>query len=468
MRVRFAFLVSASFALGTLLSQIPPAPAKAVAPDHNWSEVIFAKLPPDVREKARAHLSFTDREWPSWERQKTDEDIVAYALTSLCSVPEAAEFVLDKLQTESSAKVRRSVVSRFPWSTHAKTHPDAYEVLKRIATKDRDPQVCLEALEQLRAARMGELSEILNERMRDAVRRGDQEAIEVIGPEQERWIYLRRGTMVPGFLRKPVTLPPVKPADQPIRLLAFGDFGTASEGQKSVAAASVEYHQKNPFDFGVTLGDNFYPVGLPSPDDPRWKSEFEDLYGPLGIKFYASLGNHDWGHVDSPCSEILYTQESESWRMPAPYYTYTAGPVQFFALDTNEVSQLQLEWLREALAKSESRWKLCYGHHHIYSATRNENHDLIERLLPVIKDKVDIYLGGHDHNLQHTRPESGVHFFVCGGGGAGLYEVDPKYERSIFQSKTFGFGVLEANTQRLTVRFIDTDGKQLYEYSLEK
>jgi hypothetical protein len=97
------------------------------------------------------------------------------------------------------------------------------------------------------------------------------------------------------------------------------------------------------------------------------------LYDPLGIKFYATLGNHDWGFADSPAAEILYTWKSPSWRMPAPYYTFTAGPMQFFAMDTNEVSEAQLLWLKDELAKSRARWKLVYGHHPIYSAGAHED-----------------------------------------------------------------------------------------------
>ena len=44
-----------------------------------------------------------------------------------------------------------------------------------------------------------------------------------------------------------------------------------------------------PFDFGLTFGDNFYPSGMTSPDDTRWRDWWESLYGPLGVVFYPSL-----------------------------------------------------------------------------------------------------------------------------------------------------------------------------------
>src|SRR6266705_140231 len=69
---------------------------------------------------------------------------------------------------------------------------------------------------------------------------------------------------------------------------------------------------------------------------------------------------------------------------PSPYYTFSAGPAQFFALDTNEVSEAQLLWLDAELKKSSAKWKLVYGHHPIYSDGRHgDSQVLIEKLLPL-------------------------------------------------------------------------------------
>jgi hypothetical protein len=296
----------------------------------------------------------------------------------------------------------------------------------------------------------------------------DDQGLRRLAHEHERWILLTRGTMLPSFLRAPPELFSVKPEGQSVRLFAFGDFGIGASNQKLTAASMLEAHRKAPFDFAITLGDNFYNEGLTSPTDPRLKTFWEELYDPLGIRFYAILGNHDWRLSDSPAAEILYSQRSPSWRMPAPYYTFTAGPAQFFALDTNEVSEAQLLWLDEAIRKSAARWKIVYGHHPIYSVGEHgDNKGLIERLLPVLKNRVDIYLAGHDHNMQHLKPEDGVHFFVSGGGGARLYKVTPD-ERSLFAASANGFVVIEADANELKMQFIDKESKPLYDYTIRK
>jgi tartrate-resistant acid phosphatase type 5 len=246
------------------------------------------------------------------------------------------------------------------------------------------------------------------------------------------------------------------------------NFGTGSPEQINLAEAMVDYNKRHHFDFGLTLGDNFHSVGMISPSDPRWLTQWEQLYGPLGIKFYPTFGNHDYGQADSPAAEILHSDKSRDWRFPAPYYTFTAGPVQFFAIDTINLGEAELLWLDQELSKSTARWKIVYGRYHIYSATRGDNKELIEKLLPILKKKhVDLYLNGHDHNLQEVKPEGGVHFFVSGGGGAVLYDLKP-YDRSIFKQKVNGFTVLEADAKHFKISFVGTDGKELYSRTLEK
>ncbi|MSO23690.1 MAG: hypothetical protein EXQ58_10675 [Acidobacteria bacterium] len=259
----------------------------------------------------------------------------------------------------------------------------------------------------------------------------------------------------------------LKAAREPIRVLAFGDFGNGSQGQKEVAAAMLQYHRQRRFDFAITLGDNFYNKGMKGVDDPRWKTWWDQLYDPLGIQFYAILGNHDYGFQESPEAEILYSKKSPSWRMPATQYTYTAGSVQFFAIDSEVMTAYQLEWLQKELEASKFRWKVVYGHHPIYShGMHGDNQKLIRELLPVLKGQAEVYLAGHDHDMQHLKPEGNLHFFVSGSGG----KLRPirRGSRSLFAESALGFAVLEADGSSLKITFVDKTLQTLYEYTLKK
>ena len=148
-----------------------------------------------------------------------------------------------------------------------------------------------------------------------------------------------------------------------IRFAVIGDMGTGDKPQYEIAAQMEASREKTKFDFVLTLGDNIY-------GDKDMKKKFEDPYGPLldaGVKFYASLGNHD----DS--NERLYKPFNMDGQR---YYTFKKANVQFFALDSNYMDPVQLKWLTEQLEASHADWKICFFHHPLYSDAKTHGPDL--------------------------------------------------------------------------------------------
>jgi 3',5'-cyclic AMP phosphodiesterase CpdA len=140
------------------------------------------------------------------------------------------------------------------------------------------------------------------------------------------------------------------------------------------------------------------------------------------VKFYASLGNHD-----SP-TESNY----KDWNMGGKrYYTFrvaqgkgTPGAgtgVRFFALDSNYMDKVQLDWLEGELKKSTSEWKIAFFHHPLYSSGRTHGSSLDLRALlePVfVKYGVSVVFSGHDHFYERIKPQQGISYFVAGSGGS--------------------------------------------------
>src|SRR5258706_14805440 len=143
--------------------------------------------------------------------------------------------------------------------------------------------------------------------------------------------------------------------DGSVRFAVIGDTGTGDSHQRDVAARLALWRAKFPFAFVVMMGDNLY-----GGDRPRdYQDELEIPYKTLlddGVKFYASLGNHD-----NP-NERLYKPFNINGEK---YYTFKPGngSVRFFALDSNYMDQTQLAWLEKELANSGSDWKICFFHH---------------------------------------------------------------------------------------------------------
>src|SRR5262245_6974126 len=123
--------------------------------------------------------------------------------------------------------------------------------------------------------------------------------------------------LAPARSAPPVT-PPAK--TDSVRLAVIGDMGTGATPQYDVARRMVEARGIFPFDFVLTVGDNIY--GGSSAKD--FEKKFAVPYKPLldaGVKFYASLGNHD------NSNERFYAPYNMNG---AAYYTFRKGNVRFF------------------------------------------------------------------------------------------------------------------------------------------
>jgi hypothetical protein len=429
-----------------LLPRQAAVPARQVA-----STDRVEALSPALRDAARSALAEPDE-------AKRGKLIEALIKTDPAATLDVA---LAWLEEDPSPVVRAEILDELKKDSNPRIVP----ALERRVVGDPDPKIAIAALEVLRVRATTPLLAFLERRMAAVRAAGDTTQLRQLAAEHERWATVVRGGLLPTFMQQPPPVFAAAGADTQVRVLAFGDFGDGSDAQRNVAGAMGRFHSRRPFDFALTLGDNFYSTGMSSPEDERWKTWWADLYDPLGIPFYATLGNHDWGQPNSPAAEIAFTTRSRSWRMPAAYYTFTAGPAQFFALDTDVISEKQIDWLQQALDASPARWKIVYGHHPIYSEGQHEDNNVkITQLLPVLKNRADIYLAGHDHDMQHLTPEGRLHFFVAGSGGK-LRPIEPG-PRSLFARSANGFAVLEIERDKLRFLFVDAAGTELYRYEL--
>jgi hypothetical protein len=199
---------------------------------------------------------------------------------------------------------------------------------------------------------------------------------------------------------------PVK--DDSVKFLVIGDSGTGDRAQFEVGAQIAKEYQRFKFDFAIMLGDNMY--GGERPQD--FLQKFEKPYKPLldaGVKFYASLGNHD-----DPNQRFYKPFNMGGER----YYTYTKGPVRFFVLDSNYMDEKQHDWLERELKASNEPWKIGYFHHPLYSsgARHGSEVDLRAQIEPLfLKYGVSAVFAGHEHFYERIHPQKGIAYFTSGG-----------------------------------------------------
>lgn len=226
----------------------------------------------------------------------------------------------------------------------------------------------------------------------------------------------------PDFSGPPVVLPqqragspavPLPNREDSLKFAVLGDFGNGSREQRELAGQMVKLHGQFPFELVITTGDNIYGT-----DSARsLRERFEIPYKPLldaGVKFYASLGNHDTPEFQR--NYALFNMCGEL------YYTFKAPKqdVRFFALQSEYMTVEQIGWLEREMTNAGERWKIPHFHHPLYSSGDRHGSNLpLRRILePIfIKHDVTVVFAGHDHIYERTTPQQGIVHFVVGAGG---------------------------------------------------
>jgi hypothetical protein len=110
--------------------------------------------------------------------------------------------------------------------------------------------------------------------------------------------------------------------DGALRIVVVGDVGSGT-ARVSAGIATI-----GAIDAVIIPGDNVYPCGVRSKDDPHW-SVLEPLT-LLGVPLFPILGNHDYcGNADAEINAPL-----PNWHFPAKEYTIRSDVAQFAMIDT--------------------------------------------------------------------------------------------------------------------------------------
>jgi tartrate-resistant acid phosphatase type 5 len=293
----------------------------------------------------------------------------------------------------------------------------------------------------------------------------------------------------------PATIPDPKSS----HILMLGDWGTVTEPGQQIAVANAmkRWASDNSIcpDALLMLGDNFYGEMPDGVNSRRWIKQFEQMYpsslfpGPA----YAVLGNHDYETFrgNKVEAELAYTRQSTRWTMPRRWYSVKVPKenplLTLICLDSNipgskgydlwpwsfvltrQQHDEQQQWLEAELAKPRTTPFLAVAAHHpLYSnGQHRDNSKLIAQWDSLLRrHKVDLYLSGHDHDLQHLEfkghPTS---FVISGGGGAELVGWStPPQERGPWGLRASGFTDLQISEEEVVVRHISKDATVLYEF----
>ena len=280
---------------------------------------------------------------------------------------------------------------------------------------------------------------------------------------------------------------PARAEPAAVAFVALGDWGRGGgRHQVAVARAMGEAAAQIDSRYVISVGDNFYPDGVQSTDDPQWRTSFEAVYTAPSLQtpWLAALGNHDYR--GQPFAQVAYSRTSSRWRMPSRYYAVTGADaghpdLDIFVLDTTPITgdyaealmrlshgrvsvpdaDRQVAWLDAALGRSRAAWKVVVGHHPIHSGGHHGGSpELTRHVEPLLRAHgVQAYLFGHDHALQHIRVD-GVNHICTGAGSSAGHVADVPGTR--FRHAQPGFAMLALSADTLNLEFRQYDGRTVY------
>lgn len=274
-----------------------------------------------------------------------------------------------------------------------------------------------------------------------------------------------------------------------LRFLAIGDWGgqdlapfyteeqwETAQGMARVASAGVVGEEDDPrqpaASFVLSLGDNFYFNGLQEDvdEETRFQETFEKVYHheELQLPWYIIGGNHD--HCGDISKQLKFSEDPNTrWSFPdfnhrivkefSPNKNSPSVKVEIIMIDTIQLAgnacfapesasseeyfaappgpgndqastaqaAMTLEWIREALEKSDADYLMVAGHYPIYSAcSHGSTPELVENLDPLLKQYgVTAYLSGHEHCQFHFAHDD-MNYFLSGAGHNCCYGSDEK------------------------------------------
>ena len=241
-----------------------------------------------------------------------------------------------------------------------------------------------------------------------------------------------------------------------VRFLAVADTGSGNANQLAVGAQMAAVHRQRPVDFVVLGGDNIYPSGDMALVETTFLRPYAELLAAK-VPFHAVLGNHDIRTANGD-PQVAY----KPFGMNGRFYSLRRGDLELFMLDTNVNADwtAQLRWLRSALGTSKATWKVVVGHHPIYSSGMYGNDpELRSRIASLMQHNgVQLYINGHEHNYERSRPIDGITYLVVGGGGAELRPIFPT-DQSARAVSAYSFAEIEAGPKELSVMAWKSNGE---------
>ncbi|HLY12103.1 MAG TPA: metallophosphoesterase [Planctomycetota bacterium] len=237
--------------------------------------------------------------------------------------------------------------------------------------------------------------------------------------------------------------------DADLFFLAWGDCRTYYDRLARLSALAA----KELPDFSVHTGDLVDEGTFPEDWD-----RFFDAAAPLlrTGALWPAMGNHEY-------EAKLYR---DLFVLPEPkrYYTFVAGPAQFFILDGDWAGRkdpAQVAWLKAGLTACRARFRFVVLHQPILScpcedySPETSLYRIFGRLIE--EGKVTAVFQGHNHNYQRAE-RNGIVYLTTGGAGAPLYPVGSLTPETKFARVVNHYVRVRLHDRTMSLEAVDLNG----------
>lgn len=249
----------------------------------------------------------------------------------------------------------------------------------------------------------------------------------------------------------------------------FGVFGDCRSNPKMNTKLAKALAGEKPL-FSLFLGDLCNTSSYDS-----WKEEFfvkAQLDLAATSPFFNAFGNHeDWEQNAKVFTQSPGPSREDGEYVNKPFYSFDCGDAHFLVLNTEvgvgERSE-QFKFAKKDLESTDKKWKFVAFHIPAYCAGGHGENKNMKRMTTKIFEPagVDVVFNGHSHFYQRNFV-NGVYHVIAAGGGAPLYS--PKSKSYVQKSaKKHHYGYVDVSPGKLSVRFIDDDGKVVDEFEIAK
>jgi len=239
-------------------------------------------------------------------------------------------------------------------------------------------------------------------------------------------------------------------------MVGAGDIANCSTTEDEATAKLLDTIGGTVF----TAGDNAYSSGSAT----NFATCFEPTWGRHRDRIRPAPGNHDY----QTSGAAAYFDYFGAAAGPAGlgYYAYNLGEWRIYALNSQDVSAEQVEWLQADLVANPRPCVAAYWHHPRfatgYADGTHGNQTATAPMWDALVDAgAELIINGHSHQYERFAPIQGIVEVIVGTGGTGMHPFASTVATGSEVRNATDHGVLEITLKpdSYAAQFIPIAGK---------